>query len=73
MLHEVHTMADGLYFHCFGDLLLGCSQHGLTTDFGLKQRVHQGRLPQAALPCKQKQAWVTQTARTAHLQQQPLG
>lgn len=47
-------MTDGLDFHCFGNLLLGCSQHRLTADFRLEQRVHQSRLSQAALSCKQK-------------------
>lgn len=54
VLYDFHTMADGLYFHCFRDLLLGCGQHRLTTDFGLKQCVHQSRLSQATLSCKQK-------------------
>lgn len=49
-----HTMADGLNFHCLRNLLLGCYQHRLTTDFGLKQCVHQSRLSQAALSCKQE-------------------
>lgn len=49
-----HTMADGLNFHRLGNLLLGCCQHRLTTDFGLEQCVHQSRLSQAALSCKQK-------------------
>lgn len=66
VLRDFHTMADGLYFHRFRDLLLGCGQHRLTTDFGLKQCVHQSRLSQAALSCKQKHTWVTQTARTGY-------
>lgn len=53
-LHERHTMTDWLYFDRFGDLLLGCSQHWLTADFRLEQRVHQSRLSQATLPCERK-------------------
>lgn len=68
VLHEFRTMADGLYFHCFRDLLLGCGQHRLTTNFGLKQCVHQSGLSQAALSCKQKHTSITQTACTADLQ-----
>lgn len=49
-----HTMTDGLYFDCFGDLLLGHGQHRLTADFRLEQRVHKSRLSKATLSCKQK-------------------
>lgn len=52
----LNIMTDGLYFDCFGDLLLGCSQHRLTADFRLEQRVHQSGLSQATLSCKQKRS-----------------
>lgn len=32
-VEEGRTMTDGLDFDRFGDLLLACSQHGLTADF----------------------------------------
>lgn len=64
------TMADGLNFHCLRNLLLGCCQHRLTTDFGLKQCVHQSRLSQAALSCKHKHTDYTDY--TLDLQRHPL-
>lgn len=45
------TVTDGLDLHRLGDPLLRVGLHRLiTAHLGFKQRVHQGGLPQAALP-----------------------